>query len=236
MVERVSTGIDELDALISGGIPRTANILVKGPPGSFKTLLCLQILYSNAKKGVPGLYVSFNQSIDGIKKQAAQFKWVFDDLPVEFLYMDTSKDTDIEADVLDTAKRANAEIIVIDSLTSFLSRPPLTGSEYQIDPVFEAMKKFPGIRISDDALWRAMTTRLLRRISQSNATVLLVYEDITLDEIRGVCEYLADGTIRLARIESLGKRTLTVEKMRYTKHDLLPRNMTLKEKGVAIEK
>src|SRR5437879_13839332 len=42
--ERVSTGIDGLDELFGGGIPRTGNTLLEGPTGSGKTILSLQFL------------------------------------------------------------------------------------------------------------------------------------------------------------------------------------------------
>lgn len=86
MGTRFSTGIDELDAMIGGGIPRASNVLVKGPPGSFKTIFGLQMLYRNASASdTPGLYVSFNQPIDGVKEQAGQFGWHFENKPVGFL-------------------------------------------------------------------------------------------------------------------------------------------------------
>jgi KaiC/GvpD/RAD55 family RecA-like ATPase len=233
MVERIPTGIPELDDMLSGGFPQPSNILVKGPPGGFKTILCLQILYNAARRKSPGLYVTFNQKSEGIKEQARQFGWNFDGLPAEFVSFDTTLDADLEVNAV---KEAKANIVVVDSLTSFLSRPPITRTEYQADPMIDAIKKFPGIRMSEDALIRAMTTRLIRKMSQTNATNLFIYEDQTLEGIRAACEYLVDGVLRLARVESIGKRTLTIEKMRYTKHDFLPRTIMLKEKGVTIER
>jgi len=236
MIERISTGIPELDEMISGGFPKSSTVLVKGPPGSFKTILCTQVLYNAAKNRVPGLYVTFNQSVNGVKEQAMQFGWNFDGLPVDFISFDTTKDTDLEAGLINAVKGSKAKIIVVDSLTSFLSRPPMTGVEYQSDPMIKAIKRFPGIRVSEDALIRAMTARLIRRMSQTDATILFIYEDQTLEGIRAACEYLVDGVLRLSRIESIGKRTLTIEKMRYTRHDFLPRTINLKENGVAIER
>lgn len=236
MVERIPTGIPELDEMISGGFPKSANILVKGPPGAFKTILCLQILHGAAKNKVPGMYLTFNQQIDGIKEQARQFKWEFEGLPVDFVSFDTTKDTDLEGEIINTMKESKAQLVVMDSLTSFLSRPLITRTEYQSDPLIDSMKRFPGIRISEDAFIRAMTARLLRRMGQTGATILFIYEDQTLEGIRVAGEYLVDGVIRLARIESIGKRTISIEKMRYTRHDFLPRSVTLKERGLVIEK
>lgn len=38
-IERISTGISTLDALIEGGIPRGFTVLVAGNPGTGKTIL-----------------------------------------------------------------------------------------------------------------------------------------------------------------------------------------------------
>ncbi|MBO3802960.1 MAG: hypothetical protein JTT11_03670, partial [Candidatus Brockarchaeota archaeon] len=41
----VRTGIDGLDKILGGGIPRGRCVLVIGGPGTGKTTLCLQFLY-----------------------------------------------------------------------------------------------------------------------------------------------------------------------------------------------
>lgn len=102
--------------------------------------------------------------------------------------------------------------------------------------MIDAIKKFPGIRLSEDALIRAMTTRLIRKMGQTKATNLFIYEDQTLEGIRAACEYLVDGVVKLARVESIGKRTITIEKMRYTRHDFLPRTISLKDNGLVVER
>ncbi|MCX6775228.1 MAG: hypothetical protein NT130_00005, partial [Candidatus Micrarchaeota archaeon] len=48
-IKRVPTGIEELDKIIDGGFPEGSTILVKGSPGTLKTILGLQFLYNGAK-------------------------------------------------------------------------------------------------------------------------------------------------------------------------------------------
>jgi circadian clock protein KaiC len=50
-IERVSTGISALDALIEGGIPRGFTVLVAGNPGTGKTVLTTHFLYDGLLKG-----------------------------------------------------------------------------------------------------------------------------------------------------------------------------------------
>lgn len=61
-IERISTGISTLDALIEGGIPRGFTVLVAGNPGTGKTILTTQFLYEGLLKGESALYVSFSES------------------------------------------------------------------------------------------------------------------------------------------------------------------------------
>jgi len=49
--EVCSTGIEELDSKMSGGIPLGSTVLVTGCSGSGKTTLCMQYLFHGAKKG-----------------------------------------------------------------------------------------------------------------------------------------------------------------------------------------
>lgn len=57
-MERLTTGIDLLDELLSGGIPAGGTILLVGRPGSGKTVFAHQMMFSNAKKGRKIVYLS----------------------------------------------------------------------------------------------------------------------------------------------------------------------------------
>ena len=59
-MERISTGVEKLDQLLSGGYPKGKSILIAGEPGTGKTLLSLQYLMEGAKKGEKGIYVSID--------------------------------------------------------------------------------------------------------------------------------------------------------------------------------
>ena len=50
-LERVTTGISKLDELLQGGFPKKSIILVSGPPGSGKTILCYHFISEGIKKG-----------------------------------------------------------------------------------------------------------------------------------------------------------------------------------------
>lgn len=54
-LERISTGIANLDALMEGGIPKGFTVLVAGNPGTGKTILTTQFLYEGLLKGESAL-------------------------------------------------------------------------------------------------------------------------------------------------------------------------------------
>jgi predicted ABC-type transport system involved in lysophospholipase L1 biosynthesis ATPase subunit len=53
---RTTIGVDGIDALIEGGVPRGAAVLVAGEAGSGKSVLCMQFILAGIREGEPGVY------------------------------------------------------------------------------------------------------------------------------------------------------------------------------------
>lgn len=80
---RVSTGVPGLDEILRGGlIPRRA-YMVRGGPGSGKTILGLHFLTWSAARGEPTLYITFGESEPEIRRNGALLG--FDTSQVTFL-------------------------------------------------------------------------------------------------------------------------------------------------------
>ena len=76
---KIATGIQGFDDLSHGGLPRNRISLLKGGPGSGKTVFALQSLVSAAQlRDEPGIFVTFEERPQQIIANAAGFKW---DLP-----------------------------------------------------------------------------------------------------------------------------------------------------------
>lgn len=83
MFATLTTGIDGLDAILSGGIryPASASafIFINGGPGTGKTLLALEMIaraWLEAEDGATCLYYSVEQSpLDLVQKMASDFDW-----------------------------------------------------------------------------------------------------------------------------------------------------------------
>lgn len=57
-LERLSTGSEHFDAVLGGGVPTGAVIVVAGTPGTGKTVLSLQMMFALARAGKRSLYVT----------------------------------------------------------------------------------------------------------------------------------------------------------------------------------
>lgn len=71
---RVTTGVNQLDALLNGGLRERSVTAVTGSAGSGKTLLGLQYVCEGAREhGEPGLYYSVEEPATQIESLAASF-------------------------------------------------------------------------------------------------------------------------------------------------------------------
>ena len=79
VLPKIATGIHGFDALSHGGLPRNRISLLKGGPGSGKTVFALQSLVNAARqRNEPGIFVAFEESPRQIIANATGFDW---DLP-----------------------------------------------------------------------------------------------------------------------------------------------------------
>jgi len=83
-MDRVPTGIDGLDELIEGGIPRRRMILVSGSTGTGKTIFSSQFIYRGATDyNEPGIFVTLDERPETIREDMLQFGWDFRKLEQE---------------------------------------------------------------------------------------------------------------------------------------------------------
>lgn len=76
------TGVDGLDAILGGGIPRNRLYLVQGEPGTGKTTLALQFLLAGVRNQESCLYITFSESRDEIDAVARSHGWDVDKIAV----------------------------------------------------------------------------------------------------------------------------------------------------------
>ncbi len=69
-IERLSTGVKELDRILGGGIPRGFLVAVAGEPGTGKTVLCIRFSWQGILDGDKVIYVTTEESRESVIRQA----------------------------------------------------------------------------------------------------------------------------------------------------------------------
>lgn len=106
--EKLSTGFDELDRVLGGGIVKGSLILVGGDPGIGKSTLLLQVCKNISGRNKKILYISGEESLKQIKIRANRMGEFSCNL---LLLCETSLDS-IETII----KKENPEVVIIDSI------------------------------------------------------------------------------------------------------------------------
>ena len=122
-VNRIPTGISEMDRVLGGGLLPGSLILLGGNPGIGKSTLALQILPAIQK---PVLYVSAEESEDQVGLRARR-------LGVNSKTLHLSSENRIEG-ILDQISLVQSELVVVDSIQTVFSDEldSLPGSVSQI--------------------------------------------------------------------------------------------------------
>ena len=109
---RFSSGIDELDRVLGGGVMRPSSVLVGGDPGIGKSTLMLQLTASCSSVG-PVLYVSGEESPSQVKLRAQR-------LGLDASRIDILCDTRLES-LVEAIEKLSPVVVVIDSLQTLAS-------------------------------------------------------------------------------------------------------------------
>jgi circadian clock protein KaiC len=95
---KAATGIEGLDEITQGGLPRGRPTLVCGGPGSGKTLLAVSFLVNGAQQfGEPGVFMTFEENAEDIAKDVASLgfdlKTLVADgkLAIDYVYIERSE-------------------------------------------------------------------------------------------------------------------------------------------------
>ncbi len=223
-MRRIPTGIKGLDELIEGGFVEGDAILIVGGPGTGKTTFVSQFLYTGASQyNEPGIYISLEEPPEKIKRNMLRYGWNFENLErdgkAKMIWSDpTTIKSFVETmstSIRDKIEEINAKRLVIDSITVFLM---FLGATYKArKELFELITNLNKL---------GCTTLLTAEIPHGENKLTLL----------GIEEFVADGIIKLdmIRVGVSFRRSLTVLKMRGTRHDMKIHPFDITEKGIVI--
>lgn len=238
-VERVNSGIEGLDQLISGGIPKSTITLVSGPPGGGKTILCCQFLYKGIENGEKCLFMTLDKKVDGILTQAAElgmdFKPAIEKGMIKFLFLNINKKLVYET-MTNEILSGEYDRVVLDSITP-LSEMPIFISNLETNKDISPVDSEDLIAEGGFPVRRLHLHYIMNALDTAKCTSMVTSElpsgsnNLSRD---GLSEFLSDSVIVLSLDPTMDRRKLSVMKMRSTKHTLKPQDIEVGKGGIRI--
>lgn len=228
-LEKCPSGIDGLDDITHGGLPRGRTVLVTGGPGCGKTLFGVQFLVCGANAhGEPGVMMTFEEPPDDVRTNVASLGYDLADLEergtlfLDHVAIDPSELT--EAGNYDLAGlfvrldlaigRIGARRVVLDSLESLFGN------------------------LQNEAILRAEIRRLFGWLKERGVTAVITAEsDGTPGRTRyGLEEFVSDCVISLDhRVhDQISTRRLRVVKYRGSTHGTNEYPFLIDSTGLAV--
>src|SRR2546428_2612306 len=217
----VLAGIDGLDELLGGGVPRGHTVTVLGSFGTGKTTFGIQFLVQGLINREKGIFISLEEDPDSIVASAAGFGW---DLATPL------KEKRLAIVKLEPADARTTVMKVRSELPKFIK--DFGADRVVVDSVSLLNMMFP-----DDVERRARLFSLSQQIKTTGATAIFTAEtkdDNPRASRDGLVEYISDGVISLqSREKESGDVQLAMQvmKMRRLKHSRAVKPDTIDDDG-----
>lgn len=219
MTERISTGVEGLDDLIEGGIPKGATVLVSGSAGMGKTIFSSQFLWEGVQNGETVLFITLEEDETDIMGDASEFGWSFDEeeeFYIEYINPFT-EDFTFDSNVKSYINEYNPDRVVIDPVSMI------------------------GMGLDSDAAGKVRKElyEIIKQMKGEEVTTLMTTEKPDPDNLTryGVEEYVVDGVFIMKGLGFGGDmgRKLSIQKMRRTnfEHDIYP--IEINENGFELK-
>lgn len=222
---RFQLGIDGLDALIHGGIPKQSMMVVVGEPGTGKTTFAMQFLNQALNNGENAVYITLEEGRKQVIRSADEKGYRFEDAVEE---------KQLAVIGYDPIEMKNSLTNITDQLPSLIEEHD--ASRLVIDSV-----SLLEMMYSTESERRNQIYDFLTTLQDSGVTTLLTSEaskEHTHTSRYGLVEYLTDAwfMLRYVRSDSFTETRMAVEiqKIRDTKHSRAVRPYELGDDGLEV--
>ncbi|MGZ8708537.1 MAG: RAD55 family ATPase [Gaiellaceae bacterium] len=231
-MERIGTGVDDLDLILGGGLPFGSLIFIAGGSGTGKTILAQQICFANGTRNRKALYYTMvSEPHAKLVRHLEQFAF-FDPQAlgerVEFIHLPGLLDADASEG---TAKERGAAVA---RLADEVVRA--SAEEERSVIVIDGIKALRDFAEGQGFGFRGIAYDLASKVFHSNAVLVFVGE-YTAEEVAYAPEFaVADGIVYLAD-EAYGhfdQRWLRVLKMRGTEYLMGKHSFRISRAGIEV--
>lgn len=222
VLERAATGVDGLDELFGGGLPRGTTTVVQGGTGAGKTLLSLQFLVEGARRGEKGVMFTLEETPRQLREHGRAVGWDLADLERRgLLVLRYTSPVELSTDrflnqALNQVRQLGARRAVFDSLTTM------------------------ALGVPSDRRYKEMVYAISKHLGAEGVTLLMTVES---EQLLGASQltghgvsFIADNLIQLRYVEIGARleRAISVLKARGIKHQSELRAMTVGAAGIEV--
>lgn len=219
--EVITSGTEQLDVLLGGGLRRGTSALLVGPAGSGKSSIALSIAYTAAKRGECAALYAFDESAASILERGSGLGMDLrpliesENIVLHEINPAEMSPGEFTALVCREVDQRNASVVVIDSLNGYLQAMP--------------QERFLALEIHQLLAYLNQRTVLTILIVAQHGLVGAVEAPIDLS-------YLSDAVLLLRFFEAQGtvRKAISVVKKRVGTHEDTIREFRLSDRGLQV--
>lgn len=214
-VPKLRTHIPGFDLICEGGLPKGRTTLVSGTAGSAKTVLAVQFLAEGiTKAGENGVFVTFEESPEDIRKNMVGFNWDI-----------AAWESEGKWAFVDASPRPGEEKVVAGAYDFGALLARIEHAKQKVSAQRISMDSLAAVftQFNESDIVRAELFRLCAALKRMDATAVMTAErSDEYGEIAryGVEEFVTDNVVVLRNVleEEKRRRTIEVLKFRGTRH------------------
>jgi len=237
MIERLSTGVEGLDAKMEGGLVKGSVNLITGKTGTGKTAFCASFLYSGALRNEPGIYVTTEEREEDIKNDIlVMFGWDFQLLEQRKIIKFLPIRPQIPGTVVTGEDLGRYIKLYVFQITDMIVKAirEINAKRVVLDSV-SIIEMF----IKDEYLCRVAIIQMMDKLKELGVTSIvtgIVPETSEALSGGGIVEFIADAVIKLdfVPVAEEFKRTLNIRKMRRTNHSIYIHPFEISKTGLKL--